>query len=412
MEELDLLVNLRSMWLERAVQLLARGSNSREDVRRLLEHFFDLLIQSIETGDPAWLDSILNEWASSLTQTDLEGTASYLTSLIKEISSMTYLVIRQNLTEHQALELMGLLMPCFGYAFEHVARSEMQVKVDYLTNQLNQVEQSLEKLDRTKSDFIAVAAHELKTPLTLIDGYASMLRENLEQSGLNPTQAVLADGIQNGTRRLHTIIDDMIDVSLIDNNLLSLNFQPLWINRLLSVLADELCSTVKERGQTLTINQFAGIGEMTFGDPERLLQVFRNVLLNAVKYTPDGGNIDVDGRKLPGFIEVTVCDNGIGIDPEDLPLIFEKFVRLGNTALHSSSRTKFKGGGPGLGLRIAKGILESHGGTIWVESPGYNEKTCPGTTFHLLIPMRTVPPDARMAKLFATMANQNKKNEV
>jgi signal transduction histidine kinase len=134
-------------------------------------------------------------------------------------------------------------------------------------------------------------------------------------------------------------------------------------------------------------------------------------LYNAIKYTPDGGKIIIDGRRLPGFLEVTVCDTGIGIDPDDIQVIFEKFVRLGNTALHSSSKTNFKGGGPGLGLRIAKGILESHGGTIWVESPGYDEKECPGSTFHLLIPLRTAPPDAKMAKLFSSMTTPNQTEE-
>jgi signal transduction histidine kinase len=147
------------------------------------------------------------------------------------------------------------------------------------------------------------------------------------------------------------------------------------------------------------------MNEMTFGDPERMLQVLRNVISNAIKYTPDGGEITVEGRKLPGFMEVIVRDTGIGIDEEDIQAIFDKFVRLGDTALHSSGKTKFKGGGPGLGLRIAKGIIESHGGTIWVESPGYNETTCPGSTFHILIPLRSEPPDLQMAKLFAPLVH-------
>jgi signal transduction histidine kinase len=412
MQELDHLRELRSPWVERSVQVLARGSGASDNVRVLMEQFFDLLLQAIETGDPACLDSILLEWSTSLTQTDLEGSTSSLSKLIKEISELTYQLVRQNFDPTQALELMGVLIPCFNYSFERAAQLEMQAKVNYLTEQLDQVKQSLEKLDRSKSDFIAVAAHELKTPLTLIDGYASMLRESLEQTSLPPYQAVLADGIQNGTRRLSMIINDMIDVSLIDNNLLSLNFQPVWVNRLVSVLVEELSVVIKERSQGLEIVDFPGYGEMTFGDPERLLQVFRNVLYNAVKFTPDGGKICIGGRKLPGFIEVTVSDTGIGIDPDDSQVIFDKFVRLGNTALHSSSKTKFKGGGPGLGLRIAKGILESHGGAIWVESEGFDEKNCPGSTFHVLIPMRTAPPDDRMAKLFAPLIHPIHKEKV
>ncbi len=226
----------------------------------------------------------------------------------------------------------------------------MEAKVSHLSAQLEQTRQNLEKLDKSKSDFIAVAAHELKTPLTLIEGYTAMLREMLEQQNGVSHYLTLVDGISNGARRLRTIIDDMIDVSLIDNRLLSLNIQPVWINRLLQLLQAELHTALQERHQTLIIHPFPGYDELTFGDPERLLQVFRNVLVNAIKFTPDHGKIIINGRKLPGFIEVSITDEGIGIDTEDQLIIFEKFSRIGNVALHSSGKTKFKGGGPGLGV--------------------------------------------------------------
>jgi signal transduction histidine kinase len=142
---------------------------------------------------------------------------------------------------------------------------------------------------------------------------------------------------------------------------------------------------------------------MTFGDIERLHQAFRNVYANAVKYTPDGGKIRVDGRLLPGFIEVVIQDSGIGIDPENHLRIFEKFGSLGDVSLHSSGKTKFKGGGPGLGLPITKGILEAHGGSIWVESERCDEQSCPGSTFHILLPIHKTPPDERSARLFNPM---------
>jgi signal transduction histidine kinase len=410
MQALALLRSIRPAWIDHTVSITSLAA-IREDMRVQFERFFELLELAVENGDPACLDSILTDWTKSLTQSDLEGSNSSLSSLLKELNFQTFSTVRETLPEQSALDLTAALLPIFGYAFERTAQLETEIKVNYLTEKLNEATLSLEKLDRSKSDFISVAAHELRTPLTLIDGYASMLKENLEQAGIPPYQVLLVDGIQNGTRRLRAIIDDMIDVSLIDNKLMSLNFQPVWLNRLMSVLVEEFAGTIKERRQHLEIHPFPGSSEMTFGDPERLLQVFRNILTNAVKYTPDGGQITIDGRKLPGFLEITITDNGIGIDSDDTQAIFDKFVRLGNTALHSSSKTKFKGGGPGLGLHIARGILESHGGTIWVESPGYDETTCPGSVFHVLIPLRTYPPDTQMAKLFAPLINQSQKEE-
>jgi signal transduction histidine kinase len=412
MDELELLKSLKPIWLNRGLKQLARGSGIREDLRSQLETFFDQLEQVVETGDPSWLDSVLADWAASQTQSDLEGGSSDITSFVKELMILTTTVCREMLGEVESSDLISTLLPTFAYIFERISQYEIQTRVAYIADQLSETKQRLEKIDQSKSDFISVAAHELKTPLTLIEGYASMLRESCEKNKSSESELALLEGIHSGTSRLRAIIDDMIDVSQIDNNLMQLNFQPVWLNRILGILEIEFLQTIQQRRQTLEIHPFPGSNEMTFADPERLLQVLRNVLSNAIKYTPDGGRIVVEGRKLPGFIEITISDNGIGIDPDDTQIIFEKFERLGDTALHSSGKTKFKGGGPGLGLHIAKGIIESHGGTIWAESPGYDEEKCPGSTFHIMLPSRVEPPDDKMAKLFAPLAEDEPPAEV
>jgi signal transduction histidine kinase len=115
-------------------------------------------------------------------------------------------------------------------------------------------------------------------------------------------------------------------------------------------------------------------------------------VINAIKYTPDGGCISVGGSithngRGPQWIEVVVADSGIGIDPDEQELIFEKFYQTGDVLLHSSGKTRFKGGGPGLGLAIARGIVEAHGGKIFVESPGHDERRYPGSRFHVRLPL-------------------------
>jgi signal transduction histidine kinase len=380
---------------------MARGQEVRESFRLQLEHFFDLLEQALVTGDPAWLNPILDTWIESRTQTELDAEGTSLPPILDQILIITHEVAGEMLDADRALNLVGALLPVYTYAFEYTSLKETKRHIEKVSRELEQAQGALEKLDKSKSDFISIAAHELKTPLTLIEGYAAMLREQVkDSSGDNSPYIILLKGIDNGTRRLQEIVDDMIDVSMIDNNLLSLNFQPVWINRLFDIIQQEFSRIAGERKLTLQIYSFAGSGEMTFGDNERLYQAFRNLVSNAIKYTPDGGRISVDGRKLPGFIEVTIRDTGIGIDPDDHIRIFEKFGRTGNASLHSSGKTKFKGGGPGLGLSITKGIIEAHGGAIWVESEGYDETNCPGAIFHVLLPLRKEPPDASAAKLF------------
>jgi signal transduction histidine kinase len=282
---------------------------------------------------------------------------------------------------------------------DKAARLEMETRIEYISKELVTVQQKLEKLDRTKSNFISVAAHELKTPLTLIEGYTTMMRDTIDESGQRQFDSLLV-GMNKGVRRLHEIIDDMIDVSLIDNNLLSLNFQRVTLIHILNLLKGEIADTVAGRKQKLEIRSFPGIETWIYADPNRLYQALHNVLINAIKYTPDQGEIIVDGRTLPGFIEITVKDDGIGVAPENHEAIFEKFAQLGRPDLHSSGKTKFKGGGPGLGLPITRGIIAAHGGTIWVESDGYDEQKFPGSTFHILLPIRTEAGDPKIEKLF------------
>lgn len=207
-------------------------------------------------------------------------------------------------------------------------------------------------------------------------------------------------GVNTGILRLRDIIDDMIDVSLIDNNLLTLNVQPMWVTHLLNLLLNEFKKPVAERSLTLDVHEFPGSDLMIYGDSERLYQALYNVVANAIKYTPNHGTITIDGRMLPGFIEITVKDTGIGISADDQSMIFDKFHQLGRAELHSSGKTKFKGGGPGLGLSITRGIIEAHGGTIWAESAGYDETNLPGSTFHILLPARTEPNNPVMIKFF------------
>jgi signal transduction histidine kinase len=399
MNYLEIFEQIRTAWIRQVSNSLARGAGLRENFQGQLEKFYALLVQSIETGDPAWLDPVLYEWSTAPTQSDLQTGENNISAVLNKMLLTTFELIREKLPGSEAVEFMGMALPVFASALEKAARYEMETRASYLSSELSNMQAKLEHLDRSKSNFISVAAHELKTPLTLVEGYTAMMHESFK-NGQDGQIDSLIDGVNTGIRRLRSIIDDMIDVSLIDNNLLALNFQPVWLSQLLQLITKEFEGSIVSRGLQFDLRHFAGIEQMLFGDPERLYQAFRNILTNAIKFTPDGGSIIVDGRLLPGFEEITVADTGIGISAKDQETIFEKFGQLGNVSLHSSGKTKFKGGGPGLGLPIARGIIEAHGGTIWVESEGHDEKDCPGSTFHILLPIRTESSDPRLTKLF------------
>lgn len=396
----ETLKKLHGPWLKRVNLKLGQSEWGREVLAEELERFFGLLLQSVESGDPGWLNPILIDWAESRTLTDIEKDEITLSPVLNIIMDELIQTSKDLNTAQETLELVSSTMPILYYSYEQIATHETLVRISYYATKLEQVTADLSLLDRSKSDFISVAAHELKTPLTLIEGYSAMLRDIVAPSK-NDEISILLNGIGKGIQRLGEMIKDMIDVSMIDNDMLSLKFQPTWVNQLLAGLEFELRDYVKERNQKLIIKDFEGSHEMMFADSERIKQALLNVISNAIKYTPNGGKIIVDGRVLPGFVEILVQDEGIGIALEDQITIFQKFRTLGDKRLHSSSKINFKGGGPGLGLPITKGILEAHGGSIWVESEKHDEQTMPGSTFHVLLPLRKEPPDEQVAKLFS-----------
>jgi signal transduction histidine kinase len=399
------LAKVRPAWIDRVGLELARGMEVRADFEEQLARFYDLVKQSITTGDPAWMDPILLDWAKSSTETDLEQGLYQVSFLINHMIALTIQIAREKLTKQEALDFLAAVIPIYTYGLGVVARYEMETRVAHISNEMAKVQKQMERVDRSKSAFISVAAHELKTPITLIEGYSAMMQDIIhENKGANLDS--LLSGMTTGVIRLRAIVDDMIDVSMIDNDLLKLNFQPMQVSQMTEKLYFEVENALKARNLSMVRKDFHGNKDWIYVDPTRIQQALGNIINNAIKYTPDGGTITIDGRTLPGFIEVTIADTGIGISPENQSAIFEKFGQLGRVELHSSGKTKFKGGGPGLGLPIARGILQAHGGSLWVESPGYDETNCPGSTFHLLIPARTEAPDPKMAKLFDALGKQ------
>ena len=274
--------------------------------------------------------------------------------------------------------------------YQRIARfnQELEKKVAERTEELQEAYERLEQLDKAKSDFIEVASHELRTPITVLRGYSDMLliEDTVKE---NEFQAQLVKGIRSGAVRMHSIVNDMLDVVKIDNENLQIYVAQIVIRDVLETAVIKLESALEERKQTVTFTGLAGL-PLIKADSELLHKLFTQILINAIKYTPDGGTIEVAGKtavfnNTPG-VQISITDTGIGIDPNYHDLIFNKFYQTGKVALHSSGKTKFKGGGPGLGLAIARGIVLAHKGRIWVESEGHDEENYPGSTFHVFLP--------------------------
>ncbi|HSH05241.1 MAG TPA: GAF domain-containing protein [Anaerolineae bacterium] len=273
---------------------------------------------------------------------------------------------------------------------------QLEEEVAARTEDLRHAYNQLEQLDRTKSDFIGVTAHELRTPITILQGYAQLLEQD---SAITKTDyhTNLISGIVNGAKRMHKIVNTMLTMVKVDSHALEIHPEPLPVKRIVDAIADELVDDLHQRQLDFIIDDTLTHLPAIMGDPEALLTVIRHLVINAIKYTPDGGTITAHGRQwhdpppLPNLptpaIALTISDTGIGIDTDALDLIFTKFYQTGEVANHSSGHTKFKAGGSGLGLAIARGIAQAHQGALYAESPGYDEEKLPGSHFHLVLPI-------------------------
>ena len=276
-------------------------------------------------------------------------------------------------------------------------------RIRHLNEDLVDQNEKLEVMDRVKSDFITIASHELRTPLTQVKGYTDILAAMNEENALTREQTrEIVGHVDRATRQLETLITAMLDASQLDVDGMQLTFVKTQIDTVVRLAMEPLAQALRERRISLHLEGIDTLPPIQ-ADFKRMVQAFTNMLGNAVKYTPDGGNIYVVASLVPSqiteeaFIEIIIRDTGIGIDSRFHELIFEKFFRIGDPQLHSTGSTKFKGAGPGLGLPISKGVIEGHGGRIWVESEGEDEARLPGTSFHIIIPV--TPPTTNIQAL-------------
>ena len=230
--------------------------------------------------------------------------------------------------------------------------------------------------ERLRSELMATLSHELRLPLTALKGYASALL--LDEINWSPEkQSEFLQKIDEECDHMNVMLTDILDSSLIEVDQLSMEPQPVR----LQLLANEVCDEIQCRTKLhqLIVNLPSDF-PIVHADPLWIKQVFRNIVDNAVKYSPDGGLILVSGEQRASDVIISITDQGIGISPEDLIPLFEKYFRV-----------KSPGGlripGTGLGLPIARTIIEAHGGRIWAES-----KVGEGTILSFSLPFSTHKP--------------------
>ncbi|MDG5469003.1 PAS domain S-box protein [Deltaproteobacteria bacterium IMCC39524] len=273
-------------------------------------------------------------------------------------------------------------------------------------DQLEQHHRTLQGLNQMKSAFLSLASHELRTPLTTILSGAEFLQSQTEELlGNNEKRAL--NVIIRASQRLNHIVDDLLDAARLEARTLYIareSFNPfMMINELIT----EFKPSYQKNKINLELQEFPD-DTVLRGDAHHLKRALARLLENAIKFTPEGGMVHIAGRTLQqeivvgltgelnafsesffdgalaeSYLQISISDSGIGIDKADHLRIFDKFQEVGDISTHSTSQAQFGGKGVGLGLTLAKGIIETHDGLVWVESAGADQGSC----FSALLPL-------------------------
>lgn len=312
------------------------------------------------------------------------GITGYLTKPI-DVEALPGQVKKYLMGAKDQIETERLSDAQVRYAQELVLRLEERIQ------ELETLNQTLRRLDKMKDSFIQLTAHELRTPLTLVYGYSRLLQDNplIKATVENDenTRALLT-GLVDAIERMQSIVNEILTISRIMTNQVTMSIGSVNPGHIAQKLVNEYQNVLKTRLLTAHLDTSQpGWNVKLRADGDLLQLALVSLLSNAIKYTPDNGNIYLLAQADEQHIRISVKDTGIGVAKEEQERIFDRFHTAGDVMLHSTSKTAFRGGGLGLGLAVCKSIVEAHGGTVWVESPGYDIEKLPGSEFIIKLPL-------------------------
>ncbi|MCR4263192.1 MAG: HAMP domain-containing histidine kinase [Candidatus Roizmanbacteria bacterium] len=329
--------------------------------RRLTNTLYDILLPMVDESVAEQLQSVLNIQTSILYPIVFADQALgvLVLGMDKHVGSLS----------QAERETLGELIEVVAIAIERT-----KVYAD-----LKKANDQLKEADELKDEFVYVASHELRTPMTAIKNYL-WLALNRYGKDLDPKMKQSLVRAYISTERLITLVQDMLTVSRIEGKRLVLNFEEIDLMELYQQIYDEINVTAQKEGIIMTLVP-AQKKISVYGDRTRIGEVLQNLVSNAIKFTPRGGNVTISVRESGSMIATDISDTGFGIPREDLPRLFKKFGRLG----HSYKKVA-ESAGTGLGLFISKQIIEAHHGSITVES-----EVDKGSTFTYTLPVMAIP---------------------
>jgi signal transduction histidine kinase len=309
----------------------------------------------------------------------LLGAQALVLGLISLIGSQLFFI--REMTSYILVAITFVLAALFGIILIRSVKEEVRRKEELqeLTQELAEANQELKRLDAAKSEFISIASHQLRTPLTAIRGYISLVLEG-SYGKVTPTLQDVLNKVYVVNNRMGQLVEDLLSISRIESGRVQYNLVATQLEPMVADLVDMFSIMAKSKGLALKMKLPKKSLPKLMIDATKMREVISNLIDNALKYTKEGGvTVTVDGDDR--YVAVRVQDTGIGVDPQDSKRLFEKFTR-------SSETMKLDVSGTGLGLYVGKNFVEAHGGLLSVESEGPGK----GSTFIIKLPVEPPRP--------------------
>lgn len=309
---------------------------------------------------------------------NLKIIATEIFTLILVITISAQLLTSQSQFEIVSRGFVLLVAVVFGYFLIRSVYQEVRSKekIENLANSLEAANVELKRLDQAKSEFISIASHQLRTPLTIIKGYLSMIREG-SFGKVSTDISSTVNKVYLSNERLIKLVNDLLDLSRMESGKMKYEFAETNLEEIIESTVDEFQLPAKDKNIKITWKEGGNDMPKIWGDAWKLRQVIFNLIDNALKYSHDD-DIEIKLEKEDDSLKLSVRDSGIGMTKETIGNIFQKFSRG-----RESTVAKVNAVGVGLGLYIAKRIVDDHGGKIWVESPGEGK----GSVFYVRLPL-------------------------
>jgi signal transduction histidine kinase len=342
--------------------------------RRLMDRFD--IVTGKDAGTAIYLCKALPSGTAELTAASIDAILAKLDVLPSNVALSEATQQNRELTD-----ALGALQARQDELLIVSARlEETNRRVEALNVELDEKADALLRADRSKDEFLAILSHELRGPLSAAGMAAQLLEAGPDAPGKT---AKMSQVIIRQVGHMSRLVEDLLDVSRVSRGLVMIEKAPIDIGEVISGAVEQVATAAAQKGHAIGVS-LPEEPAIISGDRTRMLQVVSNLLTNAIRYTPDGGNIDIRLAVKDGVVAVTIVDDGIGVRADLMPKLFDLYVQAERT----SDR---QGGGLGLGLALVKNLVEAHDGTVTAESAGEHR----GSTFTVRLPVTASASVAR-----------------